>query len=96
MTVRIIGNLMISSVEHHKPLSWDDGKLYCDMMNEIYNDWRMPTDKEVKILHKNYVIISNCWTVSEYKAIAMYRKNSGTCIWDSRESLNYVIPVRTL
>ena len=29
---------MISSMEHHQLLSWDDGKLYCDMMQEIYND----------------------------------------------------------
>ena len=95
MTVRIIKNLMISSKQHHQPLSWDDGKLYCDMIDEIYNDWRMPTVKEVKILHNNYVIDSNCWTDAEYKSIAMYRKNTGICIWESRESLNYVIPVRT-
>lgn len=95
MTVRIIKNLMISSMQHHQLLSWDDGKLYCDMIDEIYNDWRMPTVKEVKILHNNYVTICNCWTDSEYESIAMYRKNTGICIWESRESLNYVIPVRT-
>lgn len=83
-------------MEYHQLLSWDDGKLYCDMMNEIHNDWRMPTLVEVKILHRNSVLISPCWTNEEYQSIAMYRKCTGTCIWESKTSLYYVIPVRTV
>jgi len=96
MTVQIVDNFMVSSKEYHKQLSWDDGQLYCTMLNEIYDDWRMPTVREVKLMFKNGIILSDCWTDDTYKSIAMYMNVNGTLIWQVRELDYWVIPVRTL
>lgn len=96
MTVQIVENFMIASKKYHKQLSWDDGQLYCVMLNEIYNDWRMPNVKEIKLMFKNGIIRSNCWTDDTYKSIAMYMNVNGTFIWQVRELNYWVIPVRTL
>jgi hypothetical protein len=66
------------------------------MLNEIYNDWRMPNVREIKLMFKNGIIRSNCWTDDTYKSIAMYMNANGTLIWQVRELNYWVIPVRTL
>jgi hypothetical protein len=70
-------NIILSSIDYEQDLKWDDAKKYCKSLNiDGFKDWRMPTRKEMKLIHEHLKDIN-------YEKYKMYNNYYWT---DSEES----------
>ena len=62
-------NIEISAKEYERILNWNDGMLYCQLLNIAgKNDWRLPTKEELNDIYnsENDFVFDFYWASTEY------------------------------
>ena len=95
-------NIEMSPKEYDRVLSWDDAKLYCELLFiDGVNDWRMPTLYELGYMYKSENAFNNFdgayyWTSTYYDNNYVWVMGLGGQEYDFRLSRNYVRAVRSI
>ena len=86
------------NINNRPSLNYDDALLYCSLLDiDGYQDWRLPTTDEMKILKQDNVFdrASYNWTSDHHDDNSSYAMNLiGTCKISSEYWKHNVIAVR--
>ena len=88
-------NIEISDRKYWKRLSYDDGKLYCQLLTiDGKDDWRMIMDNAEYKNVKDY--INSSFTLHKGRVSSLWFNNDGDCT-DYVKNRNFmVVPVRDI